>query len=91
MRDRTRNLLAMARREFGRQTLLLGALFIVTLTVGIFVGTDGLLEHFKVIAGRPVTTLEAGAIIFLLSAVALLAMGMSVSAEVMAREKVANQ
>jgi hypothetical protein len=91
MRDRSKNLLATARREHSRHTLLLAALFMILLAVSVFLGADGLLEYFKLIAGRPVTALEAGAILFLVSAAAFLAVGMSISAEDMAREKAARR
>jgi hypothetical protein len=87
MRSQSKALFATARRHFGGQTLALGAAFLILLAVSIVVGADGLLEHFKVLAGRPGITLEAGAALFLVSAAAFLAMGMSVSAEAMAREK----
>lgn len=91
MRKKSKTLFAAARRHYGRQTLVLGAVFLMLLAVSIFVGADGLLEHFKVIAGRPGITLEVGAALFLVSAAAFLAMGMSVSADAMAREEAAQR
>jgi hypothetical protein len=70
------------RREFSRKTVLLGAIFIVTLVAGAFVGLDGVLEYYKLISGSARTTLETGAIISMASAVPFLAMGMSISADV---------
>jgi hypothetical protein len=68
--------------------MLLGAVFIVTFVVGIFFGSDGLLEYFKVIAGAPTATLEAGAVLILASAIPFLGMGMAIDA---ADEARANQ
>jgi hypothetical protein len=69
------------RREFNRLSMLLGALFLITFVVAVFVGLDGMLEYFKLVRGSPLTTLETGAIITSASAVAFLAMGMSISAD----------
>jgi hypothetical protein len=91
MRDQSRNLFATIRRQFGPQTLILAGLFIIALTVSILVSADGLLEYFKVIAGQPTPTLEAGAMLFLATAIPFLAMGMSISAEAMARENAGRQ
>lgn len=89
MRDQSRNLFATVHRQFSRQTLVLAGLFITALTVSILVSADGLLEYFKVIAGRPATTLEVGAMLFVATTVPFLAMGMSISGEAMEREKMA--
>ena len=69
------------RREFGRLSVLLGALFIIAIVVAIFVDLDGVLQYFNLVRGSPLTTLETGAIITSASAVAFLAMGMSISAD----------
>ena len=69
------------RRKFGRLSGLLGALFIIAFVVAIFVDLDGVLQYFKLVRGSPLTTLEMGAIITSASAVAFLAMGMSISAD----------
>ena len=69
------------RREFGRLSGLLSALFIIAFVVAIFVDLDGVLQYFKLVRGSPLRTLEMGAIITSASAVAFLAMGMSISAD----------
>jgi hypothetical protein len=69
------------RREFGRLSGRLGALFIIAFVVAIFVDLDGVLQYFNLVRGSPLTTLEMGAIITSASAVAFLAMGMSISAD----------
>ena len=68
-------------REFSRQTVLLGALFIITFVVAVFIDLDGVFEYFNLVTGSPFTTLETGAIITSASAVPFLAMGMSISAD----------
>ena len=79
------------RRELSRLTVLLGALFFITFLAAIFVGLDGLLEYFKLVRGSPLTTVETGAVITSASAVALLAMGMSVSAVTDRNKQTANK
>jgi hypothetical protein len=91
MREQSRNLFAGAREQLSHSTLLLAALFLISLAAGIFASLDGYLEYFKVIAGRPTMKLETASALFLLTGAAFLAMGMSVSAEAMAREKAADR
>jgi hypothetical protein len=78
--------LAAVRREFSRQSLLLATLFLISLAVSMTIGADGLLEYFKVLAGRPNPMLEDGAASFIATGVAFLVMGMSISADAMARQ-----
>lgn len=73
--------LAKLHQQFGYQSTLLGAAFCIIFMLGIFFGSDGLLEYFKVIAGRSTMTLETGAILMLASAIPFLAMGMAVRAK----------
>lgn len=91
MDDKNTSFLARARREYSRHTLLLATLFIVSLAVSLIVGGDGLLEYFKVLAGRPSPMLEGGAILFIVTAAVFLAMGMSFSGDAMAREDAGQQ
>jgi hypothetical protein len=81
MHGHLRNVLTAARREFGRRSILFGALFIATLVVAAFVDLDGVLEYYKLIRGSAPMTLETGAVISMASAVPFLAMGMSISAD----------
>jgi len=81
MHDQLRIVLTGKHREFSRQTVLLGALFILTLVIATFVDLDGVLEYYRLIRGSASTTLETGAIISIASAVPFLAMGMSISAD----------
>ena len=69
------------RREFSYRSLALGAVFVVTAIVAVFVDLDGVLEYYKILSGAPAGTLEMGAFISIASAVPFLAMGMSVSAD----------
>jgi hypothetical protein len=78
--------LTARRREFSRKTVLLGAIFIVTLVAAAFVDLDGVLEYYKLISGSAPMTLETGAIISMASAVPFLAMGMSISADMHRKE-----
>jgi hypothetical protein len=77
-----RNVLTKTRREFGRRSILFGALFIATLVVAAFVDLDGVLEYYKLIHGSAPMTLETGAVISMASAIPFLAMGMSISADI---------
>ena len=77
-----RNVLTAARREFGRRSILFGALFVATLVIAAFVDLDGVLEYYKLIRGSAPMTLETGAVISMASAVPFLAMGMSISADI---------
>ena len=67
------------RREFSRRTLALGALFIVTAAVAVFVDLDAVMHYFRIIGRMSPITLETGAIISLASAIPFLAMGMSIA------------
>jgi hypothetical protein len=78
---RQRNGFALLRHEFSRRTLLWGALFILAIVVGTFVDVDALLDYLKVLHGSASDTVEFGAVMFAISAVPFLAMGMSISAE----------
>ncbi|MGH6725048.1 MAG: hypothetical protein ACREB8_00710 [Pseudolabrys sp.] len=69
------------RYEFSRRTLGLGALFIVTAVVALFVDVDALMHYFRIIGRTSPITLETGAIISLASAIPFLATGMSISAD----------
>lgn len=71
----------MKRHEFSRQTVLFGALFIIALVAVVFVGLLGVLQYFNLVSGSPLTTLEIAAIICAVSVFPLLAMGMSISAD----------
>lgn len=73
--------LAKVHEQFGYQSTILGAAFVVIFMLGIFFGSDGLLEYFRVISGRPTITLETGAILMLASAIPFLGMGMAVRAK----------
>jgi membrane-bound ClpP family serine protease len=77
--------------KFSRQTVLFGALFIITLVVAVFVGLDGVLEYFKLVTGSPLTTLEMGAIIFSACVAPFLAMGMSITADMDRNKQGANE
>lgn len=76
-----REVLTTKRREFSRQSVLLGTLFIIALVVAVFADLDGVLQYVTLVTGSPLTTLEMGAIITSASAVLFLAMGMSISAD----------
>ena len=82
-----REVFTTKRREFSRQSVLLGALFIITFLVAVFVDLDGVLQFFTRTSGSPRTTLEMGAIISAVSAIPFLAMGMSISVDTMDRNK----
>jgi hypothetical protein len=67
------------RHGFSRKSLLVGAVFILTLTAAVFIDVDALLEYFRVISGSPGSALELGAIVTAASAAPLLAMGMCIA------------
>jgi hypothetical protein len=67
------------RREFSRRTLALGALFIVTAGLAVFVDLDAVMHYFHIVGRMSPITLETGAIISLASAIPFLAMGMSIA------------
>ncbi len=81
MHDQLRKVFTGKRREFGRRSVLFGALFILTLVIAAFVDLDGVLEYYKLMRGSAPATLEMGAVISMASAVPFLAMGMSISAD----------
>ena len=72
---------APKRREYSLLSMLLSALFVVTLAVAVFVDSDGVLEYFQLVSGSPLPTLEMGAFISAACAVPFLMMGMSISAD----------
>ena len=65
--------------ELSLRTLLLGAVFIITFIVAIFVDMAGVLQYFNLVSGLPQTTLETGAAITAATIVPLLITGMSIS------------
>ena len=65
--------------ELSLRTLLLGAVFIITFIVAIFVDMAGVLQYFNLVSGLPQTTLETGAAITAATIVPLLMTGMSIS------------
>jgi hypothetical protein len=69
------------RHEFSRQSVLWGALFIVALVAAFFVGLVGVLQYFNLVRGEPITTLQLVASIVAVSNVPLIAMGLSISAD----------
>ena len=71
----------MTPHEFSLRSLLLGAVFIIALVVTVFIDLAGLLQYFGLVSGLPPTTLETGAAITTATAVPLLVMGMSISAD----------
>lgn len=89
MVHRLKAVYAQGHRQLGHQSMIFAAAFIVTLIVGIFFGSDGLLEYFKVFRGASTTTLEAGAILILASAIPFIGMGMAIGAmdEAMANQR----
>jgi hypothetical protein len=91
MRNQSKTFSATTHHQLSRQSLVLAGLFILALAVSILVSADGLLEYFKVIAGKPSPTLEMGAMLFMATSVPFLAKGMSVSGDAMARENAAHQ
>ncbi len=91
MEYQQREALTTKRREFSRQSVLLGALFIIAFVVAIFVDLAGVLQYFNLISGSPLTTLEMGAIITAASAAPFLAMGMSISADMDRKKSRANE
>lgn len=70
---------AIKRRELSLRTLLLGAVFIITFIVAIFIDLAGVLQYFNLVSGLPQTTLETGAAITAATIVPLLMTGMSIS------------
>jgi hypothetical protein len=72
---------AIKRREFSLRSMLLGAVFIVTFIVAIFIDLAALLQYFNLVSWLPPTTLEMGAAITAATVVPLLVMGMSISAD----------
>lgn len=87
MDDRLKQVCTTKNREFSRQSIRLGILFVVTLVIAVSVDLDALLRYFRLINGSPTTALEAGAIISLATAVPFLAMGMSISDDVRRNER----
>ena len=73
--------LATKRRGPSLRSMLFGTLFIIAFVLAVFVDIIGVLQHFDIVSGWPPTTLEMGAVITSASAVPLLLMGMSISAD----------
>lgn len=71
----------MKPHKLSLRSLLLGAVFIIALVVTVFIDLAGLLQYFGLVSGLPQTTLETGAAITTATAVPLLVMGMSISAD----------
>jgi hypothetical protein len=83
--DNRRNFHSLQRHGFSTKSLLVGAVFIVTLAAALFVDADGLLEYFNLISGPANPTLELGGIITAAAAIPLLAMGMVIADDEMHR------
>ena len=80
MSNRRRRVFSGARREFSRNTLLLGAAFTVMLIAMFGFDFDAALRYFNVVGGWPrQTASETAAIISLACIIPFIAMGMSIS------------
>jgi hypothetical protein len=79
MDSRHRNIFLPRGLNLSRKSLVIGALFGVTLVAAVCVDVDALLEYFRIIAGAPGSALELGGILTTASAAPLLAMGMSIA------------
>jgi hypothetical protein len=82
-----RHILSPTRYGFSVKSVLIGAVFIVTLAVAVFIDADALLEYFSLISGPVNSTLELGGIITAAAAIPLLAMGMSIADDEMHRNR----
>jgi hypothetical protein len=74
----------LERREFTVQSKLLIAVFIFTFVAAVFVDLAGLLQYSGLVSGLPSTILEIGATITAALSFPLLAMGMSISIDMLA-------
>jgi hypothetical protein len=80
------NILSPKRYGFSLRSLLIGAVFIITLAVAVVIDVDAVLEYFSIISGSANSALEFGGIITGACAVPLLAMGMSIADDEMKRK-----
>jgi hypothetical protein len=84
--DNRHDIFAPKHHGFSRKSLLIGAVFVITLAAALCVDVDALLEYFDLIGGSPATALEYGAIITAAAGAPLLAMGMSIADDEMKRK-----
>jgi hypothetical protein len=84
--DKRQDIFSPGHHGFSRKSLLLGAVFIVTLAAAIFIDADALMEYFKVVGGPANSTLELGGIITAAAIIPLLAMGMCIADDEMHRQ-----
>jgi hypothetical protein len=73
--------LTLKHREFGVQSMVLAAVFFATLAVAVLVDLAGLLQYAGLVGGLPTRILEIGGIISAAAIFPLVAMGMSISAD----------
>ena len=71
------------RHEFTVRSKLLIAVFIITFVAAVFVDLAGLLQYSGLVSGLPSTILEIGATITAVLSFPLLAMGMSISVDML--------
>jgi hypothetical protein len=79
MGTRLSNALSQILHGLSARTMLIGAIFMVTLVAAVCVDVDALLEYFNLVGGSPGDALELGAIITAAAAVPFLATGFSIS------------
>jgi hypothetical protein len=73
--------MTLKHREFGVQSMVLAVVFFATLAVAALVDLAGLLQYAGLIGGLPARILEIGGIISAAAIFPLVAMGMSISAD----------
>lgn len=73
----------LERHEFTVQSKLLIAVFIITFVAAVFVDLAGLLQYSGLVSSLPSTILEIGATITAALSFSLLAMGMSISVDML--------
>lgn len=83
--DNREHFLSPRRHGYSRQSLLLGAVFVVTLAAAVLIDADALLEYFRIIGGSANSTLELGGIVTAAAILPLVAMGMSIADDEMRR------
>ena len=73
----------LERHEFTVQSKILIAVFTITFVAAVFVDLAGLLQYSGLVSGLPRTILEIGATITAVLSFPLLAMGMSISVDML--------
>jgi hypothetical protein len=82
-----RNTLSQILHGLSARSMLIGAIFMVTLIAAVCVDVDALLEYFNLVGGSPADALELGAIITAAAGLPFLATGFSISDDNMRRDR----